>query len=439
MKNSCKYIEEEQLLINKKQYDFFEEGKDVNIYKENETKTIGIVSHIKDESSTSGLQAYVITDNYVPINASYEERKEVKDVTILYRGSTSPYKVFEGGDTTSDVLNDWLKNNWQITAQSVLPRILYKNKENWELRENHPKEKEKTAQMKATIKSLNEIEKIYPNAKIWLYGHSQSNSNIQVAVLNMKNPERLAGAFLINGPNVYNMLTEDEKNKISRIYDRVHIYADENDIISFGYYNKEKTVGKVYVIDSLKLNSIIAQHDFGGYQIIDGKIKKKELSEWQDQMRKVENNLKVDMLFLNTLEVLLGANGLSENEEIYLDEARTLAILKNIRNEIEESCDRLTREYNRAIQKVEELWKEALKQAKTIGYSLSYNEILEIFKQEGITQRNTFEGPINEYNIKIQQVRAIKQNYYDLIMMLEAKISSLQEKDGELSSLFNLR
>ena len=48
--------------------------------------------------------------------------------------------------------------------------------------------------MQAMKKELNKVEQAYPNAKIWIYGHSQSNSNMQKAVVKMLNPERLAGA-----------------------------------------------------------------------------------------------------------------------------------------------------------------------------------------------------------------------------------------------------
>ena len=64
------YTEEDRLEINKQQYDFsLDQGREVFIDYYFNKEIIGIVSHIKDESSTSGLQAYVITSDYVPINA----------------------------------------------------------------------------------------------------------------------------------------------------------------------------------------------------------------------------------------------------------------------------------------------------------------------------------------------------------------------------------
>ena len=200
-KDKTLYNDKERMFINNNQYLNLDMNQNVMINIGSEKETIGIVSHIVDDSRGSGLQEYVITDNYVPIDASYEERAGVKDVTILYRGSTSIAdigKVYgnrweateKDADTFVDGMIDWTINNAQILYKSVIPRLVTKDK-------TYPWLQNKeigTRQMQATTKELNKVEQAYPNAKIWIYGHSQSNSNMQKAVVNMLNPERLAGA-----------------------------------------------------------------------------------------------------------------------------------------------------------------------------------------------------------------------------------------------------
>ena len=83
--NKYNYNDEERFKIFRKQYDSYNDGDKVRIVIDDNTETIGYISHIVDDSKGSGLQEYVITDNYVPINASYEERLGIKDVMILYR------------------------------------------------------------------------------------------------------------------------------------------------------------------------------------------------------------------------------------------------------------------------------------------------------------------------------------------------------------------
>ena len=84
MKNKYSYTDEKRFQIFKRQYENNVLNKPIMINEGNEF--VGYISHIVDDSKGSGLQEYVITDNYVPINASYEERLGVKDVTILYTG-----------------------------------------------------------------------------------------------------------------------------------------------------------------------------------------------------------------------------------------------------------------------------------------------------------------------------------------------------------------
>ena len=196
------YTDEERFKIFKQQYENNVLNKPIMINEGSEF--VGYVSHIVDDSKGSGLQEYVITDNYVPINASYEERLGVKDVTILYRGSTSLgegknslVKILKGEGTQEDVgvvkdtYNDWVINNLKIGVTSTVPAVLKEDGLTWSILQNRGTS---TKQMRRTIQELQNIEKAYPNAKIWIYGHSQSNANLQKAVVNMSDPERLAGA-----------------------------------------------------------------------------------------------------------------------------------------------------------------------------------------------------------------------------------------------------
>lgn len=84
------YTDDERVQIAKKEYAKLQQSKEVSINNGN-TK-IGYVSQFNDKKT--GEQSYIITNNYVPKTASFRERSKVKEVTILYRGSTGIDKTF---------------------------------------------------------------------------------------------------------------------------------------------------------------------------------------------------------------------------------------------------------------------------------------------------------------------------------------------------------
>ena len=75
-KDKTLYNDKERMFINNNQYLNLDMNQNVMINIGSEKETIGIVSHIVDDSRGSGLQEYVITDNYVPIDASDNKRVE---------------------------------------------------------------------------------------------------------------------------------------------------------------------------------------------------------------------------------------------------------------------------------------------------------------------------------------------------------------------------
>ncbi|HFU6915653.1 hypothetical protein [Streptococcus agalactiae] len=82
-----KYIDEEKLQIAMSEY------KTIHPYD----NTIGVVSEVYDNTSHSGEQVYAVVDNrHIP-------KEDVKEVTVLFRGSTSPQEFINNlADVTLD-------------------------------------------------------------------------------------------------------------------------------------------------------------------------------------------------------------------------------------------------------------------------------------------------------------------------------------------------
>ncbi|NBA62201.1 hypothetical protein [Enterococcus mundtii] len=81
---TVKNTEKDKVEIAKKQYEKLDLDSPFSI--NNNKLNIGYVSHIN--SKITGEQSFIITDKYVPLSAPLSERESVKEVTVLYRGSS---------------------------------------------------------------------------------------------------------------------------------------------------------------------------------------------------------------------------------------------------------------------------------------------------------------------------------------------------------------
>jgi len=97
------YSDKERVEIANKEYKDWSLEEEVRL---KEGSFIGSVSQVNNKPS--GEQSFVITDQYVYPTASQAERESVKEVTVLYRGSTGLDKTSE---QPGDVYRDWVVNS----------------------------------------------------------------------------------------------------------------------------------------------------------------------------------------------------------------------------------------------------------------------------------------------------------------------------------------
>lgn len=172
------YTDKQRLDIAKQQYNSYNEADPVKI--EESKKSIGIVSQ-KINNKSTGEQSYIITDKYTPPTASISERNKVKELTILYKGSTAPangnFNVPKHPDY-KDVRKDWLSNDIPTAIQIT-----------------NGGGSTVTPQLKTSAETLKQTMKLYPNAQIYVYGHSLGSMNAQYAIadLDKKDIKRISG------------------------------------------------------------------------------------------------------------------------------------------------------------------------------------------------------------------------------------------------------
>jgi len=241
--NNSIYTDKQLIELAKKEYDpnnkvgervFIDRGKTF----------IGHISEVNHKAW--GEDSYVVTDVKLPENPTAEDYAKVKNVTILYEGSTAKLKSHP-----IKTLTDWIPNNFVMGFTILAPEALIP---------------QRAPQMEEASETLQKALKTYPNAKIDIFAHSLGLMDGYGALADVKaeDAHRIRGAYLINGPNPYKSFDNIQKENLRRLADKINVYIDTNDIVGFGY-NTTNVIGNIYRIQT-KTTNLIDQHMFGGYE-----------------------------------------------------------------------------------------------------------------------------------------------------------------------------
>lgn len=235
------YTDKEKLEITKLEYENYIRDKVVQLSNK---KIIGYVSEVNHKSW--GEDSYVVTDEKMPENPTAEDYAKVKNVTILYEGSTA--KLISHPIKT---LTDWIPNNFVMGFTILAPEALIP---------------QRAPQMEEASETLQKALRTYPNAKIDIFAHSLGLMDGYGALADVKaeDAHRIRGAYLLNGPNPYKSFDNIQKENLRRLADKINVYIDTNDIVGFGY-NTTNVIGNIYRIQT-KISNPIDQHMFGGYE-----------------------------------------------------------------------------------------------------------------------------------------------------------------------------
>ena len=247
-----KYTDEQNFLIMKKQYpkDDIDYGIGDEIVVDN--ITVGYVSEVIHKPS--GEDTYILTDKKLPENPTPKQLAEVKEVTMLYQGSTTD-------DLLRDIPTDWIITDLAIAAHVYTGTPIYDGNSYeyqntpsmWNTKINKP-----IKQLDDMSDTLNSSMIKYPNAGFRLYGHSLSCTGVQVAACRCKYPERIIEVNAYNGPNAQPLFSDSEKEQAKLLQPKIHIFIDTNDIIGLGYI-KWDIIGQVHLMDNSRID-VVGQH-----------------------------------------------------------------------------------------------------------------------------------------------------------------------------------
>ena len=229
----AQYTDKENVEIAQQEYENHKVG--YSLETSGSGKYVGTLSDANNNRTNNGEQIFTYTKTStgreaVPPTASAEERAQVKEITIMYQGSASPSNLFTNGD---EFWRDWKDNDAPALYNIIKGQAT-----------GEPGKA--PGQWEASAAYLKEMMEKYPNAKINLYGHSLGSMDVQYAIANVKDHNRINSVNIYQGPNIYPTLTPEQKANVSALYSKTNNYIDSNDMIGLGYYKGQGTVGKVY-------------------------------------------------------------------------------------------------------------------------------------------------------------------------------------------------
>ena len=406
-----KYVDDSNLQIAMTEYNDNSIKREV---KDQYDRSVGTVTQVYNNTTGAGEQVYAVVKN------PKENAEDVQEVTVLFRGSTGPDHIFK---ETADVWNDWAENDFVIGTHI--------------LKQNVPSDQDQsTEQLKASARALKDIMEKYPNAKINIYGHSLGSMDAQyaMAALEAAQIERIQQAYIFNGPDIYRILSPEQRKIVDQIKGRIYNYADAKDNISMVGRDIAKgsigSVGMVYYVDS-ESEDPINQHMTYGYRLDkDGKIK-----IFSNTSTVAYNDFLIKMEGYKTLKNILSSDGYTAGEQLFLDSEQAKIAASGICRIVTEEMDIIKNIYNRGIQDASEVFASCSN--VPWGFILSSYETEVAYSEGGLNYETTIGIIQNRFHPVVDKAKQLEKDFTDLEKQIQNGIQKKLDEDRELASKFS--
>ena len=405
-----KYVDDSNLQIAMTEYNDNSINREV---KDQYDRSVGTVTQVYNNTTGAGEQVYAVVKN------PNEKADKVQEVTVLFRGSTGPDHIL---NEAPDVWNDWAENDAVIAKRIMLQKDLsYQDKS--------------TEQLKASARALKDIMEKYPNAKINVYGHSLGSMDAQysMAALQADQVKRIQQAYIYNGPDIYRILSPEQRKVVDSIKTRIHNYADPDDPISMVGRDMVKgsigSVGLVYYVDSTK-EDFVNQHMTYGYQLDkNGKIK-----ILSNTSTVIYNDYLLQMDNYTLLKEKLSEGGYTKEEQLFLDSEQAGIAAASISLMSTEGKSIIKSIRDEAVEDARKVF--ASRRQVPWGFILSPSEMENAYIEGGATYETTI-GVIEKLlDPVVDKVSQLEKDCIDLETQTKKGIQKKLETDKELAEKF---
>ena len=404
------YVDDSNLQIAMTEYNDNSINREV---KDQYDRSVGTVTQVYNNTTGAGEQVYAVVKN------PDEKAEDVQEVTVLFRGSTGPDHIL---NEAPDVWNDWAENDSVIAKRIIMQSDLSDRDQS-------------TEQLKASARALKDIMEKYPNAKINIYGHSLGSMDAQyaMAALEAAQIERIQQAYIYNGPDVYRILSPEQRKIVDQIKGRIYNYADPKDKISMVGRDPAKgsvgSVGMVYYVDS-EQEDFVNQHMTYGYRLDkDGKIK-----ILSNTSTVAYNNFLIKMESFKRIKKSLASDGVTSSERIFLDSEQAKLTASGICHIVTEELDVLKKIYNDGAQDASEV----LVSCSNVpwGFILSPYETEVAYSDGGVTYETTVGVIQKRFTPVLDTAKQLEKDFTDLEKQIKNGIQKKLDEDEELANEF---
>ena len=426
-----------------KEYRKLQPNKVVTIDK----KAIGYLADPMENDTHSGLQAYTITANK-PLVA-HNDPDKVKEVTILFRGSTSPAGI-NSVASAIDFFNDWIKNDLPAAEQvsplaggiiggvegalSGGPAGVSAGVTTGVLKSEGKGPKVVPPQFTASSKYLKKMMKRYPNAKFNVYGHSLGSMNAQYAAADTDHPDRINKVFAYEGPNIHKILNSKQRKTAKGLKDHIFNYVDSKDLVPLGYSTGAAAVGWVIHVFSKKSKKGLGdQHMWGGYQFTSsGEVK----VEFDDASVKGEVKVRMHDLMSQYQHMSQTGGGLASGERIYLDAAQATVFAGLIETTAETGITPIKQDIRKGVTGLQDNQEDVKRLSRQLGSHLTEGEISGALAEVGATQYRLVTVPQAKLDHLKTEAGQIESDYKRIAKQVKSGVEQLKDSDRQVATFF---
>ena len=404
---SRQYSDHERQKIANEEYTSYSETDPLKIINDKGKKeTIGTVRQVIENET--GLKVYVV------------ESPDKSEISVLYEGSKEPGK-------------DGWEVDWKVNDIPMAKNII-------------TKKKEVTPQLESAATTLNNVLENYPNAKISVYAHSLGSMNAQYALANVRDISRISGAYIYQGPNIYPVLTKEQRQRVDAMKYRIHNYIDQRDTVPIGYpkdapgykaeLNSKNAVGIVHHVDSNFNWDPIAQHMWGGYVFNeDGSLKiKKDSSSFEKRYSSGLDKVSSGLYSYAKAKEALTSGGYTSGEELFLDSEHALTISSGLHEVANAGQEEIRSIVRKAHQKAERI--VASTYQVPFGFILSPTEVATAYSDGGVSRTTIVDDLDNYFYPKIKKAEKLAEDFQSLEKQIADGVQKTLDNDKELAGNF---
>ncbi len=401
------YSDHERQKIANEEYTSYSETDPLKIKNDKGKKeTIGTVRQVIENET--GLKVYVV------------ESPDRSEVFVLYEGSKAPFE--EGWEV------DWKVNDIPMAKNIITNK------------------KEVTPQLESAATTLNNVLEKYPNAKISVYAHSLGSMDAQYALANVSDISRISGAYIYQGPNIYPVLTEEQRQRVDAMKYRIHNYIDQRDAVPIGYpkdapgykaeLNSKNAVGIVHHVDSSFNLNPVEQHMWGGYVFNeDGSLKiKKDTSSFEKRYSSVLDKVSSGLYYYAKAKDALASGGYTSGEELFLDSEHALTISSGLHEVANAGQEEIRSIVRKAHQKAEKI--VASTYQVPFGFILSPTEVATAYSDGGVSRTTIVDDLDHYFYPKTKKAEKLAEDFQSLEKQIADGVQKTLDNDKELAGNF---